>query len=207
MKRIITKQFNLLLSAALLLLAVGCGQNENSTDNAKTDSTAHQPVVNTDSLSGKPPKNSMLDSIVAEGLTKNIPLPVGYANDFEGIFTKAQIRSLDSLSRAIEKESTIEIVIVTLDSTMTNRKDFSKTVLALANKWKVGKKGKNNGIVVGISKQLRTIWIRNGFGIEKKVSNQQTTEIIQTAFLPQFKQNKFYEGTKQGIIALYQQSK
>jgi len=195
------------LIAAFYLLVVGCGQNENQSENTTVDSTAHQPAAKTDSLAVKPANNGMLDSIVAEGLIKNIPVPVGYTNDFEHIYTKTEIRSLDSLAKAIEKESTMEIVVVTLDSTMTNRKDFSKTVLALANKWKVGKKGKNNGIVVGISKQLRTIWIRNGLGVEKKLSNQQTTEIIQTAFLPYFKQNKFCEGTKQGIIALYQQSK
>ena len=203
----ITKQFNFLLIAAFLLLAVGCGQNENQPESAKADSTAHQSLVKTDSLAGKPSKNGMLDSIVAESLTKNIPAAVGYTSDFEGIFTKAQVRSLDSLAKSIEKESTMEIAVVTLDSSMTSRKDFSQTVLALAKKWGVGKKGKNNGILIGISKQLKEIWIRTGLGVENKLSNQQTTEIIKTAFVPQFKQNKFYEGTRQGIIALYQQSK
>ena len=100
----------------------------------------------------------------------------------------------------------MEIALVTLDSSMTNRKDFSKTVLALANKWGVGKKGKNNGILIGISKQLITIWLRTGTGLEKKLDNKQTTDIIKTVFLPRFKQNKFYEGTKQGVIELYKET-
>ncbi|MCW3084732.1 MAG: hypothetical protein JWP12_2098 [Bacteroidetes bacterium] len=207
MTKTITKQFYFLSMAALSLLAAGCGSNENQQKEALADSTANTHTSTKDSISGAPAKSGMLDSIVAKQLVKNIPAPVGSINDFEGIFSKTEIHSLDSLSKAIVKQADVYIVVVTLDERMTNRKDFSQAILALANKWGVGQKVKNNGILVGISKELRMIWIRNGLGIEKKLSNDQTSDIIKTAFLPKFKQNNFYEGTKQGIIALSNKAK
>jgi uncharacterized protein len=136
-----------------------------------------------------------------------IPKSVGFVNDFENIFTPEEIRSLDSLSTAIEKESTIEIAVVTLDSSLILNNNFDSTVLLIGQKWGVGKKDTNNGIVIGISKSMRKIRICNGYGIEKKLSNDQTKEIMNSVLIPQLRAGEYFVGVRDVIIVLYKMVK
>lgn len=80
-----------------------------------------------------------------------IPAPLGLTSDFEGVLTLQEIYLLDSFIMAIEKKTTIEIGIISIDSAMINEDNFEKFTLMIAQKWKIGKPGKNNGILIGFS--------------------------------------------------------
>ncbi len=137
--------------------------------------------------------------------------PTDYVNDYENVFTEKETAGLDSLIVAIEKESTIEIGVVTIDSlfvkiwdsTYHQKLSFDSLTLHIAQRWGVGKKGKDNGILIGFSKSMRRIRIQNGFGIEKIISNDETKTILDEKILTQFKKGNYYEGVKDGILALY----
>jgi uncharacterized protein len=125
-----------------------------------------------------------------------------WVNDFQGLFSKAQEQKLDSLIDAFEKKTTIEIVIVTFDSTWVKADKFDRFVIAIHNNWGVGKEGINNGIVLGFSTDLRVIRISNGYGIEKILSDQETSGIINKVITPEFRQQNYYEGIYKGVLAL-----
>lgn len=133
-----------------------------------------------------------------------IPQRVGFINDFEQIFSIDERKALDSLVTAIEKETTAEIAVVTLDSNMANRQIFDDLSLFIANQWGIGKKGKDNGIVICISKSLKKIRIQNGLGIEKMISDKQTKEIIDKQMIPCFKNGDFFAGIRDGILRLWE---
>jgi uncharacterized membrane protein YgcG len=76
--------------------------------------------------------------------------------------------------------------------------------LTIANNWGIGKKGKNNGILIGISTGLRKIRINNGYGIETKLTDTETKKIINDFILPEFEKGNYFEGTKNGLLALMQ---
>ena len=130
------------------------------------------------------------------------PNAIGFVNDFENIFTSKEKSSLDSLVTNFEKATTVEIAIVTLDTNYTVKNQFDEYTLKLANHWGVGKKDKNNGILIGISKSLRKIRIQNGYGIETVLSDSATKVIIDSTFIPQFKKGNFYKGTYNGTLKL-----
>lgn len=131
-----------------------------------------------------------------------IPKPVGWVNDFTGLFSTAEIKNLDSLIGNYEEKSTVEISVATVDTSITGPIEFDAYTLLMLRTWGVGKKEKNNGILIVIAPGMRRIRIQNGYGIEKFLSNDETKEIIDNAFLPYFKEAKFYEGTRQGILAI-----
>ncbi len=91
---------------------------------------------------------------------------LGWTSDFEHIFSSDQINELDSIISNFEKETTNEIAIVTIESSWTTKESFDSLTLAIAKNWGIGKKDKNNGILIGICTGLRTIRIQNGYGIE-----------------------------------------
>jgi len=131
-----------------------------------------------------------------------IPKQIGYVNDFERIYTPEEVEILDSLIADFEKRTTIQIAIITIDTTMMKKEDLDSWTLKVLKTWGVGQKGKNNGILIGISMGYRRIRIQNGYGIEKILSNQETKEIIDKDFIPFFKQSKYFEGTLNGLKAL-----
>jgi uncharacterized protein len=129
---------------------------------------------------------------------------LGWTSDFEHIFTEDQILVLDSIISKFEKETTKEIAIVTIDSSWTTKENFDSLTLAIGRNWGVGKKDKNNGILIGISTGLRKIRIQNGYGIETILSDAETKKIIDDIIIPEFKNGNYFEGTKKGLLALMQ---
>lgn len=129
----------------------------------------------------------------------NLPKPKGWVNDFENIYTAEQIIRLDSLISNYEKITSREISVVTIPANTIEKENFDELILEIGKKWGVGKKDENNGIVIGISKGHRRIRIQNGKGIETLLSDNQTKEIIDSIFIPNFKNDKFFEGTFEGI--------
>lgn len=111
---------------------------------------------------------------------------------------------MDSIIDKFEKETTNEIAIVTIDSSWTTKESFDSLTLAIARNWGVGKKDKNNGILIGISTGLRKIRIQNGYGIEAILTDAETKKIINDIIIPEFKKGNYFEGTKSGLLALMQ---
>ena len=132
----------------------------------------------------------------------SLPNPKGWTNDYENIYSAKEESYLDSIITAFKNEKTIEIAIVTIDTSLISTDSLEDLTLHIANVWKIGEKGKDNGILIGISKGHRKMRIEYGFGIESLISDDETKEIIETAFIPRFKEGQYYQGTINGINKL-----
>jgi len=141
---------------------------------------------------------------VLAAIRDTVPRPVGYINDFELLFTQGQIDTLDNLLHDFEQRTTIEIAVLTIDSSLTMAANFDVFTLRTMGAWGIGKKEKNNGILIGISRSFRKIRIQNAAAIEKMLPNAETKKIIDEAFIPFFKKGQYYEGTLNGLKTLIQ---
>lgn len=131
-----------------------------------------------------------------------IPQPSGFVTDLAHLFNANEKRVLDSLISSYEKRTTVQIALLTFDSSYTSIRDFEKFTLTVLNTWGVGVKGKNNGILIAICPEYRMIRIENGYGIEKVLSNEETKQIIQDHILPYLKEGKYFDGVVSGIQRL-----
>ena len=131
-----------------------------------------------------------------------LPKPVSWTNDYENLFSDVEQTKLDSIISKFEKETTIEISIVTIDTIKTSKEKFEDLTLHFAQTWKIGKAEKENGILIGISKGYRRIRIQNGYGIEKIITDEETKKIIEKSFLPDFKKGEYYKGTINGLLEI-----
>ena len=132
----------------------------------------------------------------------SLPKPVSWTNDFAQVYSTRERKSLDSIITDFEKETTMEICIVTLDTFCTSKERFEDLTLHILDSWGVGKKGINNGIVICISPGYRKIRIDTGTGIEKYLTDAEIKYIIDQNFIPEFKNADFYKGTLEGLQAL-----
>jgi uncharacterized protein len=141
-------------------------------------------------------------ALFREVFWNNLPKPINWTNDYENLYSEVEKINLNSIISKFEKETTIEIGIVTINTTKISEEKFEDLSLHIAQTWGVGKKDKDNGILIAISKGYRKIRIQNGNGIEKIVTNDETKEIIDEYFIPDFKKGNYYDGTIKGINQL-----
>jgi uncharacterized protein len=138
----------------------------------------------------------------SDSLANSVRQTTGFINDFVQLFSEKETRTLDSLVSTFEKTTTVEIGVATVNSAMVKDQDFEDYTLVMMRMWGVGKKEKNNGILIVIAPDLRRIRIQNGYGIEKILSDNETKQIIDSVFLPKFREGKYFEATREGIIAI-----
>lgn len=148
--------------------------------------------------------DSSIENIHAfrEHFWKQLPKPNGYVNDYEKLYSDNEEKSLDSLIRAFGEKTSIQIAVITIDTLMTSRDSLDALTLLVGNTWGVGQKDKNNGIVVGISRGYRKMRIQNGYGIEKIISDEETKVIVDSSFIPYFREGRYFDGTFSGLSAV-----
>lgn len=112
--------------------------------------------------------------------------------------TEAQLNSMIS---QLERKNGTEIAVVTVPETSpaASPKEFTTQ---LFNYWGIGKKGKDNGVLLLISKGDRKVEIETGYGMEAILPDAKVGNIINTQITPRFKQGDFKGGTLAGTKAL-----
>lgn len=133
---------------------------------------------------------------------EKLPNPEGWTNDYEGIFTNLEEETLSRLITKLESRTGIEIAVVTVDSIMVRLDKFDEFGDHLLNAWGVGKKEKENGIVICISSQYKKISISRGVGTDKFLSDAIISHLITKNFIPLYRKHNYYGGTLRGLIAL-----
>jgi uncharacterized protein len=117
--------------------------------------------------------------------------------DNEKILNESQIKELNDLYKNHEKKTSNEIVLVTTEN-YGEEKNILMFTVQFGNKLQIGKKDKNNGVVIGLSKKQREIRISTGYGTEKILKDEILQKIIDSLMIPRFKEGKYYEGIYSG---------
>jgi uncharacterized protein len=192
----------------LALLSTACSQRKQQAPPAaaKRD-TIYVPMLVSEAVKdslAKIVRDSMQEGEFVSSAYKIVMplLPTGYVNDYIGLFNPAQVATLDSMISQYEKETTNEVAILTIDTSWTPKASFDEFVLRVHNSWGVGKKDKNNGIVIGICPGYRVLRISNGYGIEPKLSDTETKAIIDEQIRPEYAKGNYFEGTRKGLQAI-----
>ncbi|GBF49904.1 hypothetical protein LPTSP4_14240 [Leptospira ryugenii] len=107
---------------------------------------------------------------------------------------------LNALIGNLEQETGAEIAVVTLSSIgEESPKDFA---VRLFNYWQIGKKGKENGILVLHIADQRRVEIEIGYGNEGAIPDIIAKRILETHVIPNFKEGRFSLGLVLGVHSL-----
>ncbi len=129
-----------------------------------------------------------------------VPKLQGYVNDYAGMISPQAKATLEQELQAFEQSDSTQIVVLTIPSLEGEvLEEFS---IKVAEQWKIGQKGKDNGIIVLVSKQDRKIRIEVGRGLEGKITDLMSGRIIDLVIKPKFKRGDFDSGLISGIHAL-----
>src|SRR6202047_1911042 len=87
-----------------------------------------------------------------------------YVNDFAGVLDTATQARLNDLCHQVEQKAQAQIAVVTVKS--LDGQDAVSYAVALYQKWGIGAKGKDRGVLILLATQDRKYWITVGYGLE-----------------------------------------
>ena len=122
-----------------------------------------------------------------------------YLCDPEGILSSAATDSIDRMLYRLEQQTGIETVVAVVPSIgQAECFDFCHELL---NSWGVGKKGKDNGLVILLVTDQRCIQFYTGYGLEGVLPDAICKRIQVQAMIPYLKNGQWSEGMVVGIRA------
>lgn len=123
--------------------------------------------------------------------------PKGYVNDYTNTLTHEQISALESKIAAFEQENTNEIGVAIIDSLQGDY--IEHFAVKLFESWGIGKEKEDNGVLILVVLSDRQMRIEVGYGLEGSLTDSQASWIIKNVMVPNFKENKYYEGIDQSV--------
>ena len=123
-----------------------------------------------------------------------------YVVDETGTLTNAQINSLTAKLRQVEEQTSNQIVVYVIPS--LDGESLEDLSIRLAEKNKIGKKDRNNGVLLLIVKNDRKLRIEVGYGLEGALTDAASSSIIRNEITPKFKQGNYYDGINAGVDAI-----
>ena len=130
----------------------------------------------------------------------NLPGPVGYVSDYANVIDSESREKISSLISELEQKTGAEIAVVTIKTLESNSiDDYS---VRLFEKFGIGKKDKNNGVLILAAIEDRKVRIEVGYGLEGILPDGLCGEIIDKYVIPGFKQGDYGKGLMTGVFVV-----
>jgi len=141
-----------------------------------------------------------LGALTQAALALDVPQLRARVNDYAGMFSQGTVRQLTVLLEDLEKRESTQIVVLTIPSLEGEvLEEFSMRV---AERWKIGHKGLDNGAILLISRADRKVRIEVGYGLEGRLTDLQAGRIIRGIILPEFRAGRFDQGAVNGVQSM-----
>jgi uncharacterized protein len=130
------------------------------------------------------------------------PQPPMAVNDFGNLLEPFQRQALEQKLRNYNDSTSSAIVIITVPDLQGY--DIAEVALKYLRDWGIGVKGKNNGVLILVSKAEHRARIETGYGMEGVLPDILAKQIIDQRMIPFFKNNDYYAGFDNAVDAIIQ---
>jgi uncharacterized protein len=119
--------------------------------------------------------------------------PPNYVVDLAGVVDAAAAARLNALLRDLEARTGAQVLVLTVRSLEGESvEDFSLDVAH--NRWKLGQKGKDNGVLITLALQERRYRIEVGYGLEAVLPDSAVGSIGREMLVPAFRAGDYGGG-------------
>jgi uncharacterized protein len=130
----------------------------------------------------------------------DVPPLKGYVNDYAEMIAPSAKRKIEKELRAFEQSDSTQVFVLTVPSLEGEvLEDYS---IKVVEAWKIGQKGKDNGILLLVANKDRKIRIEVGRGLEGKLTDLTAGQIVDLVIKPRFKRGDFEGGFVAGVSAI-----
>ncbi|CAG9172649.1 hypothetical protein LMG23994_02458 [Cupriavidus pinatubonensis] len=126
-----------------------------------------------------------------------VPSLTARVTDLTGTLTTEQKQAIEEKLQAFEAEKGSQVAVLMVPTTQPEA--IEQYSIRVVEKWKLGRKGANDGALLIIAKDDRTMRIEVGYGLEGVLTDAMSKRIISDDIVPRFRQGDFYGGVTIGI--------
>ena len=139
---------------------------------------------------------------VSGQVTTNLPSPRHYVEDYANVINNSHEQRLNGLLQELEQKSGVQYIILTVET--TGGMSIEQFSIELAEKWKLGQKGKDNGMLFTLASKDRKYRFEVGYGLEGFVTDQFCGRVGRQVLVPYLKQGNYSEGIYQANLQIVQ---
>ncbi len=131
-----------------------------------------------------------------------VPSYRGYINDFANVIEPSDESAIEALAQELDRKTTAQIAVLTIPT--TKPLTIQQYSVAVFDKWGIGTKAKDNGVLILMAVNDRKVWITTGYGLEGAIPDAVASQIVNQVMIPQFKQGQLSKGLLLGSVAVAQ---
>ena len=130
----------------------------------------------------------------------DFPSYKGYFNDYTGKIPHNWADQTDQLIIELEAKTSCEIGVAFIQD--LNGLSIEEYATLLFEKWGIGKKQSDNGVLLLASLEDRALRIEVGYGLEAVITDIEAKKIIDDIIVPAFKEEQYGPGLYNGVAAI-----
>jgi uncharacterized protein len=136
----------------------------------------------------------------AQSSDVSYPVASGYVVDQSGIIDSAARSRIEGWIHELKQKTATEVAVVTVDS--TGPLSIEEYAVNLFQRFGIGQKGKDNGVLLLVAYKDRHMRIEVGYGLEGAITDAYSSQIINTIMAPEFKEGHSSDGIEKGTAAI-----
>lgn len=133
--------------------------------------------------------------VATPAVAQTFPKLTGRVVDDARILSPATVADLTNESEALERRTSDQLVVVTVRS--TGGEDIQTYATQLGNRWGLGRKSLDNGVLIVVAPIQREVRIAVGYGLEGLLTDDRA-KVIVGHMLPYFSKGQYNAGLKLG---------
>lgn len=130
----------------------------------------------------------------------NYPQLRGFVTDNANMIDPAYANNIAQLAAKIEQETTVEIAVVTIESLEGESKEMY--AVKLFEQAGIGKKDKDNGLLILVAKQEQEYRFEVGYGLEGTITDSMKVNIGDRIIVPNFKNGEYGKGIYESMLVI-----
>ncbi|MBF8253689.1 MAG: protein of unknown function DUF477 [Deltaproteobacteria bacterium] len=141
---------------------------------------------------------SLIFSAIASAV--EVPTLRGRVNDYASVMPANQVQSLESQLAQLERDTGHQVAVLTIPT--LDGEDIEGFSIRVAETWKIGKKGFDNGAILVVAVKDRRLRLEVGYGLEGLLPDAIAKRITADYIVPHFRQQDYAGGIVAGIDAV-----
>jgi uncharacterized protein len=141
--------------------------------------------------------------LIAFAHAADVPMLSGRVVDNAELLSAEACERIGAALKAHEDKTTNQIAVLTIPA--LGEDNIEQYAIRVFESWKLGKKDKDNGLLLVIVPKERKIRIEVGRGLEGSLPDVTASRMIRNVIAPNFKANQFDKGVEEGVAAIISQ--
>jgi uncharacterized protein len=131
-----------------------------------------------------------------------VPALTTPVTDLAGVLTPEQVAALDSKLRSFAQAKGSQVAVLVVPTTQPE--EIEQYAIRVAEAWKLGRKGVDDGALLLVARDDRKVRIEVGYGLEGALPDATANRIIDEIIVPSFRGGDYYGGIDAGVDRMMQ---